>query len=237
MKEVFELVERMCAMQSELNIHTCGDNWKSGVTNKGRSINWLLYARMEAAELIESIPSYKHWKDLDGKSDIENIKIEIVDIWHFVMSHALLTHTGSRIASVIQQVATNLPAIREPSTDKRLIDVTDELIKTSYDKNYLGIDRLLFVFIQLLNNAGMSIDDLYNLYVIKNTLNKFRQNNGYKENTYYKVLAGNEDNVNIVNVASGLKSAYTPDELYTEFEIFYKKESAFIHGESINHTK
>ncbi len=53
-----------------------------------RVIDWNRCIYMEVAELINSYP-WKHWKDIDAKADYENIQIEIVDIWHFVMSEAL----------------------------------------------------------------------------------------------------------------------------------------------------
>jgi hypothetical protein len=39
------------------------------------------------------------------------------------------------------------------------------------------------------------MDELFKLYLGKNCLNKFRQNNGYKEKTYLKMWGEEEDNV------------------------------------------
>ena len=37
---------------------------------------------MEVAELIESTP-WKHWKNINSDPDMNNIHVELVDIWHF----------------------------------------------------------------------------------------------------------------------------------------------------------
>ena len=41
----------------------------------------------------------------------------------------------------------------------------------------------------------LDLETLYRLYVGKNILNQFRQDNGYKDDTYIKVWNGEEDNV------------------------------------------
>jgi hypothetical protein len=35
---------------------------------------------MEAAEAIDSF-NWKHWKDIEGEPDLDNAKVELVDIW------------------------------------------------------------------------------------------------------------------------------------------------------------
>jgi hypothetical protein len=40
----------------------------------------------------------------------------------------------------------------------------------------------------------MPFDELYEIYVGKNVLNMFRQDNGYKEGSYSKIWNGREDN-------------------------------------------
>ena len=75
-------------MQQNLNDATSGKDWEKGLTDKGKIIDWKRCVLLEAAELINSYP-WKHWKNIKAQPDFENIKIEVVDIWHFVMSEAL----------------------------------------------------------------------------------------------------------------------------------------------------
>lgn len=80
-----EDLEKMLNAQYELNVKTAGNLWTKGITAEGRGIFWNRCMMMEAAELIDSFP-WKHWKDLNAQGDVLNAKIEIVDIWHFLMS-------------------------------------------------------------------------------------------------------------------------------------------------------
>lgn len=41
--------------------------------------------------------NWKHWKDISGSHDEDNIKIEIVDIWHFVMSYLISCYLNYNI--------------------------------------------------------------------------------------------------------------------------------------------
>jgi hypothetical protein len=83
-----EKIKAMLTLQQQLNDATNGQGWEKGHTQHGKSIDWRRCIYLEAAELIESYP-WKHWKNIDASPDYENIKIEAVDIWHFVMSEAL----------------------------------------------------------------------------------------------------------------------------------------------------
>ncbi len=81
-------LEEMFKLQKKLNDTTNGENWELGVNKFGKEINWLRCIHMEVSELIESTP-WKHWKNINSDADIENIHIELVDIWHFLMSYVL----------------------------------------------------------------------------------------------------------------------------------------------------
>ena len=43
---------------------------------------------MEVAEAIDSF-NWKHWKNIDNEPDWTNIRVELVDIWHFIMSESI----------------------------------------------------------------------------------------------------------------------------------------------------
>jgi hypothetical protein len=53
-------------------------------------------------------------------------------------------------------------------------------------------------------------------------LNKFRQDNGYKEGSYIKIWDGKEDNVVMQEILNS-SSDITPDELYTKLQEAYSK--------------
>jgi len=62
----------------------------------------------------------------------------------------------------------------------------------------------------------MSFDELYQIYVGKNVLNMFRQDNGYKEGTYNKVWNGREDNEYLADIMKELNgdSQTFQDDVY-----------------------
>ncbi len=75
-----ELV-KMFELQDELNAYI-DKNWKSN-----RSLlDWSVAIFIETAELIESL-DWKWWKK--QQIDLDNVLIEIVDIWHFGISAIL----------------------------------------------------------------------------------------------------------------------------------------------------
>jgi hypothetical protein len=83
-------------------------------------------------------------------------------------------------------------------------------------------------FAQVLQNAGMSLDELYRGYVGKNVLNFFRQDHGYKDGSYIKVWNGREDNEHLVDIAQALNSQSTSfkDDLYAGLKDRYTSLTA-----------
>ena len=225
---VVEKLKIMFKLQQSLNDETNGKNWELGVTKNGKKINWQRAIFMESAELIDSYP-WKHWKSIDAKVDRENIKMESVDIWHFVMSEALrLNYLQNRkIGNLVDEVADS-SAFRDYLSNKR------DSFETIYDEiavveKFLALtlcksDILALVdgFFEVAKVANLTFDELYLLYIGKNILNRFRQQNGYKEGKYIKIWEAREDNEVLQNI---LKSNpdITPEHLYLELESEYRK--------------
>lgn len=63
---------------------------------------------------------------------------------------------------------------------------------------------------------------MYELYLGKNVLNSFRQDNGYKEGTYQKEWNGVEDNVHMLEVLRTQENA-TYESVYQALESIYKQ--------------
>ncbi|MDP7554519.1 MAG: dUTP diphosphatase, partial [Candidatus Thioglobus sp.] len=68
---------------------------------------------------------------------------------------------------------------------------------------------------------GMDVDDLYKRYLVKNQLNIFRQDHGYKDGTYVKFWDAVEDNVIAFNIMEDFPDL-TPDQLYKKLEEEYE---------------
>jgi len=67
------------------------------------------------------------------------------------------------------------------------------------------------------------IEDMMSKYIVKNILNSFRADNGYKEGTYIKIWKGTdvEDNV-VAKTILKLNPMFSNSELYTALEVEYQ---------------
>ena len=61
-------------------------------------------------------------------------------------------------------------------------------------------------FVDAMAALPMTYDELFSLYIGKNVLNGFRQNNGYKSGEYRKLWQGREDNEHLIEVLEGWRS-------------------------------
>ena len=222
-----EKIKAMLTLQQQLNDATNGKDWESGHTQHGKSIDWRRCIYLEAAELIESYP-WKHWKNIDAKPDYENIKIEAVDIWHFVMSEALRLYKVKEKGS-IEDLAI---AISQEEGYKGFVDNTS----ISYQDHYTEIatvedfikslfcsepiEVLVSKFFGVAQLSGLDLEKLYLLYIGKNILNTFRQDHGYKEGSYLKLWKGREDNVLMQEILESNRNI-SPEMLYKKLEEIY----------------
>ena len=217
---------QMLKLQQQLNDATNGENWEEGVTKNGKKIDWRRCIYLESAELVESYP-WKHWKNIDASADYENIKIELVDIWHFVMSEALRLYRVNNLGT-IEELSQNIMAMEayanlETPQENQLdnyeqIALVEEMIKVLFCSD--DIDQLTNSFLNLASKLGLNLSTLYALYIGKNILNKFRQDNGYKDGSYIKVWNGKEDNVVMQGLLAN-RANITPDELYEALTNLY----------------
>ena len=222
MSQIFQMLQ----LQQQLNDATNGIDWEKGITKNGKIIDWRRCIYLEAAELVESYP-WKHWKNIDAQPDYENIKIELVDIWHFIMSEALRCYKIDNLGS-IEALAQNIQAMdayqtlyegsQEELDSYAQIALVEGMIKTLFCNN--NIDRLTASFLDLSAKLGLNLSTLYALYIGKNILNKFRQDHGYKEGSYIKEWHGVEDNV-VMQQLLNQHADITPEELYAALEEAY----------------
>lgn len=131
----------------------------------------------------------------------KEIDIDLIDLVN------ILNHTINGIASVIAMCFNRLKY-----TGKLNLNELNDM-KT----NNMGVMLCTIYIHQFVFNTTLeeSIDMIYSTYVIKNTLNKFRNNNGYNTGEYVKMWDGIEDNMVAMDIMSKHPD-YTPDELYTE---------------------
>lgn len=224
--ENYKKVKEMFLMQQALNDETNGVGWEDGYTKNGKLINWKRCIYMECAELIDSF-AWKHWKNISAAPDVNNIVIEIVDIWHFVMSYILeQNYKAKDLNSIVSEIiavsgfsefSSYAYSIDEYSIYEIINDI--ELIIHETSGFDLHIGELLTDFFRVALKCGVSLDILFEKYIGKNVLNKFRQNNGYKEGGYRKIWGDLEDNEVLIEVLS--KGAVSANEIYEQLQKIY----------------
>ncbi len=218
-------LEEMFLLQKELNDSTNGNNWELGINKFGKEINWLRCIHMEVAELIDSTP-WKHWKNINAQPDMNNIHVELVDIWHFLMSYVLQETNVPKAVSLV-----NTHCIYEAASEidvKLMVKEAEKLsyislaIETGNMPSFSGIERFIDQFFRCCKISGLSFTWLQKLYIGKNCLNKFRQDNGYKEGTYIKEWNKEEDNVIMVSLLESMENV-SFEILYNQLDESYKK--------------
>ena len=209
-----KLYDEMFELQDDFNENTIKD-WKNA------KLNWYRAIWMEAAEAVDSTP-WKWWKK--GETDMANLEVELVDIWHFIMSYLMESNIDIKNTS-------NYSYLFEDGRidlDIDVAEVLEDISLLALEKNRdFGIDQSLIpMFLYAWKSIGRSVEDLYKSYIIKNCLNKFRQDNGYKTGTYIKLWKKDditvEDNVIAWELASTLENVNMFNTLYKALDIYYK---------------
>jgi hypothetical protein len=183
---------------------------------------FLRAAAIEAGEGLESV-GWKWWKK--QVPDHENVKMELVDIWHFILSEAHLQWGSEAEEMLTAEYDTTLVWAFDSKATRR--DITELDVRERWEllMGFAALRAPLYtivvIFRTLLADAEMDAEELYRRYVCKNVLNFFRQDHGYKEGTYIKQWFGEEDNVWVERAAFELK-IFTSEELYAHLETTYE---------------
>ena len=179
-----------------------------------QGFEWYRAVWIEAGELMDH-QGYKWWKK--QTPDVEQVQLEIVDIWHFGLS-LLIEKSDQTVEALAAELAATIEAHTPAETSVLL--ATEALASYALSHKALSI----IAFVDLLNAAEMSLDSLYQAYVGKNVLNFLRQDNGYKEGTYIKQWQGREDNEHLVELSATLDAAADsyPDDLYQALQTRYQ---------------
>jgi len=220
---------QMLQLQQQLNDATNGENWEEGMTKNSKVIDWKRCIYMECAEIIDSF-AWKHWKSIAKEPDWDNLQIEVVDIWHFVMSEALRDYAvnfkGSidQLALTISEMPsyTALASDAEPfATPEVVMEKVEQLMFDVLRRDDFNVDVLMLNFFELVKMSGLNLSSLYRLYIGKNILNQFRQDHGYKEGSYIKVWNDEEDNVVMKRIWEE-NANLKPEALYRELKKRYE---------------
>jgi dimeric dUTPase (all-alpha-NTP-PPase superfamily) len=188
-----------------------------------KNFNWNSAIIAESGELLDSL-GYKWWKK--QVPDMENVKVEAIDLLHFVINEQIQRafDVGEDGAFGLECVAHSFERYFDDKSNHFVARLTNNLSGMIDLLNFNEFNRfsiLKNIFTQL----EMTNEDVYIAYITKNCLNKFRQNNGYKDGTYIKDWNGKEDNV----IAYKIANERGADEelfhhLYLDLTTYYYEE-------------
>jgi len=259
-----ESLNKMLEKQFSLNVSAAGHSWVSGVTSEGNDINWGRAIYMESAELIDSFP-WSHWKNLSVEPDWTNIKVELIDLWHFIMSMSIeygfellvdsLKKEGIEYSLTRERINYFWEITIKESISEFIFNIYEEGKTRDFSKEIIVLgDNKINNFIRIIEEIMLNcihiskmkeqsfdlekkkvfvfstlalffkiieeyVDmDLEKVFQGKNTLNKFRQNHGYKEGSYKKIWKYKskevEDNIVMIDKLES-------EDLYSELEDIY----------------
>lgn len=190
--------------------------------------NWYRAIQVEGVEAIEH-HGWKWWKKQG--CDMAQLRMELVDIWHFMLSAVIQNKRGNVALAKLDMMAELNLYQKTVQFDNQyyllaqlsLLDKLDLLVGLATARR-----TSLALFDSLLADCGMDWPMLFKQYVGKNVLNVFRQDHGYKAGTYIKIWDGREDNEHLVEVLEviELDSATVRDELYDALKARYASVDA-----------
>jgi len=157
----------------------------------------------ECSELIDSY-NWKWWSS--GKENNFNKKVELVDIFHFLLSKAIkfkeYVDNEYRIEAEIELSYKDPYKLRE----RWYKDYSDlEMILLFMKETLNNVEPNFSHFFELVRRHFNSLEEFLRWYFVKNVLNEIRQIKGYKSGRYDKFLSGIEDNEVIYKLSENIE--------------------------------
>ena len=178
----------MLEMQDAMNAHVNAD-WRNADNAWYRAI-WT-----ECAEMLDHY-GWKWWKH--QQPDLQQVRLELVDILHFAMSDYLLREADTDAAAARIEAE-----LADPRQGEDLRVAIETMAQSTIARQSMHFSD----FATIMALLEMDFDHLYRMYVGKNVLNFFRQDHGYKDGSYIKVWGEREDNEHLAELLDELDSS------------------------------
>lgn len=184
---VREKLVEMLMLQDETNRKVFPD-WRYRLTATDFRVAFLV----EAGELADHL-GYKWWSQKEP--DLDQARMEAVDMWHFLMSEWMLS--GFELDRLLVVTKSLSPSA---STTQRVLarSHVSALLTRGGE-----LTAVMSRFGLLCANLGITFDWLYKHYVGKAALNRFRWVNSYGSG-YRKIWNGREDNEHLTEILATL---------------------------------
>ena len=187
----------MLDMQDAMNARVNPD-WR----NAGNA--WYRAIWTECAEMLDHY-GWKWWKHQEP--DLEQVRLELVDILHFAMSDYLIREDDN--TAVAERIAAELA---DPRQGRDIRAAIEDMAQNTIARQSMHFSDCASIMALI----DMDFEQLYRTYVGKNVLNFFRQDHGYQDGSYVKIWDGREDNEHLAELVASLDptSASFRDEVY-----------------------
>ena len=200
-----EAILNMLQMQHRMNSRVHED-WIN------QHFEWYRATWIECGELMDHV-GYKWWKK--QTPDMEQVRLEVVDIRHFGLSALFESDTDLEVLAgeIADDFRVGAPTGSEgQSASQRIHAATEALAQHALETRGFSVP----LFHALMQACGLSADALYRHYVGKNVLNFFRQDHGYQDGTYVKEWQGREDNEHLSELLESLDATTSnfPEAVY-----------------------
>jgi len=162
---------------------------------RGQGNRWYRAIWVECAELLDHY-GWKWWKR--QQPDLDQVRLELVDIWHFGLSTLLERDLAA------DDIAAEFAAALAAPVPRGAPEVFRGAVEQFAARTLVAQDFDLPGFAVLMQVIELSFDELYRRYVGKNVLNRFRQDHGYQDGSYRKHWHGREDNEWLVELSVAL---------------------------------
>lgn len=198
-------IQIMLDLQSDMNSRVHED-WRE------QNFAWHRAVWIECAEMLDHY-GWKWWKK--HSPDVEQVKLELIDVWHFGLSMLLLE--GQSAEQIGETVDGQLSRGGQAQAFPEELESFVARILSSKRFDAAGFARLM-------QSIELSFTELYAAYVGKNVLNFFRQDHGYMDGSYRKLWGGREDNEHLVELRGILDASQADykDQLYRALSARYQ---------------
>ena len=207
-----DAISNMLEMQHRMNTRV-HEQWID------QGFEWYRAVWIECGELMDHV-GYKWWKK--QVPDMEQVRLEVVDIWHFGMS--ALFKADSTVEALAQEIASAWVGQEAQDNDAemdvgRVHAATESLAQDALASKSFSAP----LFAELMRACSLTPEQLYRHYVGQNVLNFFRQDHGYQEGTYVKLWQGREDNEHLSELLESLDDTDPgfPDAVYQALSARY----------------
>lgn len=154
------------------------------------------------AMFTEATEAYNHlnwewWRATDRKVDWDQVKLELVDVGHFLFSEIIAKGYQNSFNKVIEECQTKLPTPPVEHDVKRIkrhikcliqsvlrYDDIEDFETFAEETRKDSFETVQVYFFSVMHELGLTLEQFYTLFIGKVCLNQLRWKNGYKKGIY-----------------------------------------------------